>query len=221
MYIDEETKKSTLKVMADFAKVLAVIITSTAVVGSAIIWFTLPRITEWVADVATSAVDQYVMQAETNAATLEGVTAQLRVLVDRIDELQRDPRNINEPALEFEDWGYEVSDARAGDRVSITWRFRKLHQCGAPIVNVFFRNGGDVTHRFENVSIVNDDGEGVDYPVDPDTIQTLTYSAVIPDDQDVEPGRAYAWVTLRYAQCPWAPPSISPEVPFNILRPPQ
>lgn len=217
----EQTKKTTIRAMADFGKVLAAIITSTAVVGTAVIWFTLPRITEWMATVATQAVDQYVSQTEDNATTLADVTRQVSVLVDRVDRLQADPSAIRSPVLEFEDFGNTVTNGEAGERVSITWRFRKLHQCGAPLVNVFFRNGGDVTHRFENVSIVNDNGEGVDSPVNPAIVQTLTYSAVIPDDQEVEPGRAYAWVTLRYAACPLAPPSISPEVPFRILPPPQ
>ena len=221
MSMNAETKKSTMKIIADFLKILAAIITSTAVVGSAILWFTLPRITEWLETVSTTAVEQYVVQSETNSVALAQLTTQMAEVVTQLQRIQADPTRIREPALRFEPFGHTVTDARAGDRVNITWRFTKIHECGAPLVNVFFRNGGDVTHRFEGVSIVNEDGEGVDYPVDPERVQTLTYSAVIPDDQDVHPGRARAWVTLRYPACPWAPPSISPEVPFQILPPPQ
>lgn len=219
--MDEQTKKSTIRGIADFLKVLAAIITSTAVVGGAILWFMLPRITEWLAEVSTSAIEQYVSQSESNAQTLLQVTRQVEGLVSQLNAIRSGPEYTREPALIFEQLGNTITNGSPGSRVRFTWRFTKVHNCGVPTVNVFFRNGDDIVHRFDDLSIVNVNGEGVDYSADPDLVQTLTYSGIIPGDEDVQLGRARGWVTLRYEQCPWAPPSISPEVPFQIVPPPQ
>lgn len=215
--MNADRKENTIKGIIDFFKVLAAIITSTAMVGSAVVWFTLPRITLWLSSVSQEAVESYVNQSENNTKTLGEITKQIKAVVTQLDQIRSDPQYVRDTVLKFEQLGNQITDARVGERVRITWRFIKLHECGAPMVNVFFRNGDDITHRFDDPSVTNGNNEGVDFPANPDLVQTVTYSAVIPRFEDVRPGLARGWVTLRYPRCPWAPPSISPEVSFKIL----
>lgn len=210
-------KKTNMKIISDFLKTLAAVVTSTAVVGSALLWFMMPRVNAWVESITKTALSSVAVQSQTNTETLATITLQVAQIVTQIEELKKDPAQVREPALTFEPLGHRITNAKVGHRVIITWYFIKYHDCGAPQVAVFFRNGDDITHRFERLSIIDTDGAGVNMTAQPDRVQSITYSAVIPDDQDVRPGRARGWVTLRYPACPWSPPSVSPEVVFQIL----
>ncbi|MCB1343643.1 MAG: hypothetical protein KDK24_21755 [Pseudooceanicola sp.] len=147
----------------------------------------------------------------TMARTLEDTAKRLATLEDR-------KRADASPVLEFLN-GSRISDGAPGDTVDITWSFLKLRDdCGRPRVNLYFRNGGGRVHRFRDISAVDAEGRGVGATrAHPSLPQSISYTAVIPDDEGVHPGRAVAWNNLSWPDCPSVAAVTSPEVPFLIL----
>jgi hypothetical protein len=137
----------------------------------------------------------------------------------RIENLEKLKAETGEPVLEFAKMGHSITDAGIGGTVVITWELYKLRgDCGAPAVGVWFRNGGNRLHRFQNISTLNADGRGVNLPPDRNRSQTLTYTARIPDDEGVHSGSAVGWSTVTYPECPSVVPVSSPETLFYILK---
>lgn len=150
-------------------------------------------------------------------AELEAQRAQVEALTTVLERRAAvDARKyITEPPLVFTS-GASVSDCWPGGRCQMTWRFDKRHECGAPKVNVYVRNGGDLIHRFTDISIADSRGSGIDAPTG---IQALSYTARLP--ADVTLGEAAAFVVLDYPGCPATRPVYSSEVPFEIVANPR
>lgn len=166
--------------------------------------------------------NQAQLQAEfTNVLSAVAANTEVQAgLVERVELLENRKSSRTKPALRFHRTGHEISDGVIGGQVYLTWRFYKQAECGRPQVDVWLRNGGGVIHRFRDVSILDRTGRGIVFPVDENSVQEITYTAKIPPDESVKPGLAFGWVVIAYPDCPLVKAVTSPEVPFNIVEPP-
>ena len=153
------------------------------------------------------------------AETQKQMAETLSGAVDRLAELE-EKRSVDTSAvMRFARTGHRIEDGAPGDSVEVTWSVIKLRDgCGRPLVELFFRNGGGRLHRFRNVSALDDEGRGIGLPAGAG-IQTITYTAQIPADDGVEPGRGFGWNRVSYPNCPGVGYETSPEVVFQILPP--
>lgn len=196
----------------------AAMITALGTVGALLFWLLSPRLEAWVLRVSEeNGMGQYVDQITENTEALDQIRQELASASATLKRIEAGSRGVSEAPLEFLERGNDISHGHPGSKVVFTWYFRKLHDCGAPIISAFFRDTKGYIHRFKNLSLVNDRGEGVNYDVDPDKVQVITYAGYLPDNNAVNEGVAHGWVNLRYELCPVAPEVRSPEVRFQIL----
>lgn len=191
-------------------------ITAITIIGSAIItsiYFVTQPIIGWVKQIDANQ-ELLLDLTSTNAASIAALNISM-------DQLTQTLKTTSDPAISFATHGNRISNGAIGGTVDLTWRFTKLRDCGRPRLAVFFRNGGNRVHRFQNVSIMGDTDRGV--AVQPsNSIQSISYTAEIPDNEGVQVTTnhdfAYGWVVIDYPDlCPTVPVVVSPEVPFQIL----
>lgn len=153
-------------------------------------------------------------------AILESITTLLATQarnVARIEALEAAKVQDGSPAIRFTPRGHTIEDGQPGSVVQITWQYFKLRDCGRPDIDLIFRNGGGRLHRFSSVSVLDQEGRGIASEPDPTMVQTISYTARIPGNEGVHPGRAAGWVRVTYPDCPGVAPVTSPEVIFSIL----
>lgn len=139
-------------------------------------------------------------------------------ILDRLIALESNKADKT-PSIRFLSSGNSITDGRIGGLVTITYSFLKLRDCGRPSPDDFFMDSNGSVFRFEEVSILDEDGKGVPSEPDPLEPQALKYTARIPADRGVVPGVAQGWVIIRaYEDCPWLSPVESPKVVFNITK---
>jgi hypothetical protein len=140
----------------------------------------------------------------------------LRIL-ERIHALEGDDALDKSPALRFVDQGSSITDGQIGGLVKITWSFIKLRDCGAPKPEDWFFDAEGAQFRFEDVSIVDNFGRGMQMEPDPSRTVQITYTARIPAGRGVVPGQAHGWVVVsNYENCPGLAPVRSPTESFRI-----
>jgi predicted DNA-binding protein (UPF0251 family) len=153
---------------------------------------------------------------------LNTISSMLKVQADNVTRIEAfevaKERDLS-PAIKFTARGHSIQDGPAGGTVEITWQYLKLRDCGAPRIDLWLRNGGGRLHRFQNVSVIDGQGRGIASQADRFMSQTISYTARIPGDEGVQPGRAAGWVVVQYPDdCPDVEPVTSPEVTFAILE---
>jgi len=152
------------------------------------------------------------------AETQSTMAETLANAVDRLAALEDTKRHDVSQVMDFLPRGSRIGDGAPGDTVEVTWVFLKLRDdCGRPVVELYFRNGGGRVHRFQNASAIDEQGRGIGMPAQPNMAQSISYTVVIPAGEGVRPGRAQGWNRVTYPGCPGVPPEVSPEVPFTIL----
>lgn len=111
-----------------------------------------------------------------------------------------------------------ISDGLIGGSVEVQASGFKLRECAAPVIDMYFINGESRVHRFADISIINSLGRGIALPVSLTRQQTVRYTAVIPADENIQPGRAQAFITVSYPDlCPQAAAETIGPLQFRIL----
>lgn len=151
-------------------------------------------------------------------AGLQDLTAQIAELTERLDQFEDGRLGVREQAIRFAVSGHSITSGQIGGIVHMSWRFYKDHECGAPIVDAFFLNGVDSIHRFRDVSLLTENGRGINMPADSRLLQTIAYTARVPAGEGVTPGAGVGWVHLEYPDCPFSPPVNGPRVTFQITE---
>ena len=153
-----------------------------------------------------------------NTELIRDNSTQIAELISQFEVLEQAQADAREPSLQFALRDNVISNGVIGGLVQQKWYFYKLRDCGRPRAVHLFSNGDGAIHYFVDVSVVRD-GRGVAADPKPTERQAIKFTARIPNDEGVKPGRAYAWVEIDYPdKCPHVPTERSPDVQFQILE---
>ena len=148
--------------------------------------------------------------------SVEDLSKNVQELTKTFSDIQSIGELSKEPVLKFLEGGH-ITDGPIGGTVSFTIRSIKLRECGTARVRVWFKNGSQNVHAFENISILDKDGNSVRIPADPGSILERSFTARIPNRSGVTPGVAVGWIETDYPTCPYVPVAVSNAMAFNIL----
>jgi len=199
------------------ATTITAIAAAAVVLWSAITWTIGPRMTEWAESlVMTATLEQRreIEQVAGHLDRLDGVVEALEQTTSRLAEASL----INPaPSWRFDPVETLISDGEIGGEVTISAAGYKLRDCGVPQVDLYFVNGSGVYHRFTDSSLLTPDGRGVAAPVNPDRLYRINYTATIPVDDNVSPGRARGYISVTYPDaCPAVQPAVAGPLQFRI-----
>lgn len=199
------------------ATTITAVAAATVVVWTAVAWLVSPRLADWGETLVLETTSGLRSELQQNAQHLN----RLDDVVSRLEETTAqlaDTSILNtSPSWRFDPVDTSVSDGRIGGEVTIRATGYKLRDCGVPQVDLYFVNGGGVYHRFVDTSLLTSDGRGIAAPVDPSRTFTITYTARIPDNDNVSPGRAFGFISTTYPDaCPAAEPAVAGPLQFRI-----
>lgn len=183
-----------------------------------------PHAVSWTAAVVESVTVKLSGDIEENSALLaerSDQLARLEVVVGSLAASLEDIASVQvqqmEPSWQFSRPDTSISDGQIGDDVIIRAGGFKLRECGVPLVDIYFRDSQGAYHRFTDNSLLTDTGRGVPFPVNPNMVQTVAYTAEIPSDQ-VAAGRAAGFISVTYPQnCPQLLPVVIGDLQFMVL----
>ncbi len=188
-----------------------------AILWGAVVFVFGPRINDWAVDMireTTVELRREVEETSRNVADLGDIVGDLTSVVATMRE---DQAAQEAPAWRWSRPDTSIGDGIVGGVIEIQAAGYKLRECGAPVVDLYFVNGNDLFHRFEDVSITGPDGRGVVLPVAPDRVQHVNFTARIPADEGVMMGRAQGYITVSYPDmCPNARAETIGPMQFRI-----
>jgi hypothetical protein len=172
-------------------------------------WF-LGQAETWAESLVEETTEDWRQQTESTSdavSNLHGLVGDLSLTVeslsDSVNRIAETQTAQSAPAWRWEPPAVQISDGEIGGFVAVQAAGYKLRECGAPALDLYFINGGNLFHRFADVSIINDNGRAITLPTDPDRVQVVNFTARIPGDDGVQPGRAQAYMTVTYPDlCP-------------------
>lgn len=195
------------------------LVAALAMVWTGFVWLVEPRIHEWAELVVEAATVELANDLDRNSAHLDKLDELVVQLEASVAALTEQSQKSTAPSWRFDPVDTRISDGVIGGSVTIKAAGYKLRECGVPIVDLYFVNGDDVFHRFINSSLLSMANRGVALPVRPDRLQVVSYTAVIPPNDNVKPGRANGYIALTYPdRCPSVPPEIAGPIPFRISQ---
>lgn len=187
------------------------------IIWGATVWVLGPRVNAWAVELIEKATaDLRTEGVRTNAQIdrLDDVVARLE---DNVAALAVTMQGSTAPSWRFSLPDTSISDGNIGGSVTIRASGWKLRECGVPRVDLYFVNGGGIYHRFSGTSLLSQDGRGVPFPVDPNRIQTISYTAGIPVNDNVTPGRAQGFISISYPDgCPLVQEAVAGPLQFRI-----
>lgn len=187
------------------------------VLWGGISWLLGPRVVEWSENLVVEATEGLRMELRRNADQIDRLDLVVGRLEQTTSELAEASLMNTSPSWRFDPVETQISDGRIGGEVVIEAAGYKLRDCGAPVVDLYFINGGGVYHRFADTSLLSSNGRGVAFPVDPDRLQSIRYTAEIPADEQVSPGRAQGFISVTYPDaCPAVPAEVAGPLQFRI-----
>jgi hypothetical protein len=189
------------------------------VIWVAVTWLLGPRVVEWTEALVEDATETLRVETLQNAEhlqRLDDVVVRLEETTARLAETQL---GNTAPSWRFDPVETTISDGEIGGEVQIRATGYKLRDCGVPVVDLYFVNGGGVYHRFTETSLLTPDGRGIAAPVNPNRPFTITYTATIPTDDGVTTGRALGYISVSYPDvCPAVDPAVAGPLQFRITR---
>lgn len=189
------------------------------VIWTAIAWLATPRIVEYTQEVIESATLDLRREVQETSSQLSRMDTVVERLEENITRLSEAVAQNTAPSWRFSPPDTFISDGRIGGTVQITAGGFKLRECGIPRVDLYFVNGGGVYHRFIDASVLTAGNRGIAFPVDPDRVQTVRYTATIPEDDNVTPGRANGFISVTYPDgCPSVEEVVAGPLQFRITR---
>lgn len=141
----------------------------------------------------------------------------LNTLIDKVNNLETGENYSSAPVLEFTIDGNEVSDGDIGDLIVFDISYIQFRNCGRPSIVAAFRNGNNIVHVFQDISIISQDGRSLSSPPSEGQILRRRFTARIPANSGVKQGDAVAWLEFGpFPACQNAPTVYSPRMPFRI-----
>lgn len=208
-----------------WVRTAATTITSTAAAGAvlwmATTWLIAPRLDEWAKNLIEETTTHLRGATSANAEQIEQLEDVVVALNNSVDLLSKRVTASLAPSWRFSRPDTHISDGYIGGRVLITAGGYKLRECGIPRVDLYFVNGNGTYHRFVDNSLLSDTNRGVAFNVDPGRVQTVRYTARIPANDDVKPGRAQGYISVTYPDgCPEVEEVVAGPLQFRITAAP-
>lgn len=189
------------------------------IIWGALIWTIGPRFEQWAQELVDGATEDMAADLASNRNHLDRLDAVVVRLEETVAALSQTIATDISDSWRFSPPDTSISDGEIGGEIVVTAAGWKLRDCGVPVVDLYFVNGNGIYHRFENASVLTADGRGIAFPVDPSRLQHITYTARIPADDNVKPGRAQGWISVTYPdKCPAVPPSVAGPMQFRIAE---
>lgn len=189
------------------------------IVWGAIIWAIGPRLDIWAKELVDNATEEMAADLADNRSHLDRLDAVVERLEQTVAALGQSIAADLSDSWRFSPPDTSISDGVIGGEIIVTAGGWKLRDCGVPVVDLYFVNGNGIYHRFEDASVLTTDGRGIAFPVDPTRLQKITYTARIPSDDNVKPGRAQGWISVTYPdKCPAVPPAVAGPMQFRITE---
>lgn len=199
--------------------------TITSVSGAAIVlvaaltWFIEPRLTEWADSFVSKATKKLEEDIEAQGARLERFESSLNALSSSVESVAQAVREDGSPSWRFSLPDTRIEDGSIGGTVQISSAGYKLKECGIPVVDLYFVDMRGVFHRFVDASVLSIDNRGIALPVDPRALRQIRYTAQIPANDEVTPGRAEGFISITYPdKCPRAPAAVAGPLQFRISK---
>lgn len=200
------------------ATTLTSITAALLVIWGGALWLVEPRLHEWANDLVQKSTEDVRQRLSTTDNAVSRIESAIQALERSVLSIQQVSAESSSPAWRFDTVETSISDGAVGDLVQIRSAGFKLRECGVPVIDVYFVNGGGVFHRFTDPSILSDIGRGVSLPTDPSRLQIITYTARIPNQDGVSPGRGLGYISITYPDsCPNVAPSVAGPLQFRIL----
>lgn len=203
--------------------------TALGIIWAAVVWAVSPRVDAWGREVVATGTAEIRTEFATAQADLRRGLEETQGHVERLGQVVAalevtvgvvsDNIAIDaSPSWRFSVPDTRISDGRIGGEVRIEVGGYKMRDCGVPVVDLYFVNGGGVYHRFEHASLLSDDNRGIALPVDPARLAFVNYTAIIPENDGVHPGRGQGFISITYPdRCPAIPAAVSGPLQFRIL----
>lgn len=199
------------------ATALSSFVAAIAVAWTAFMWLVEPRVVEWAELLVADMTQETMEETRRTREQLERLDHVVDRLESGVEALAVAVEGSSAPAWRFAPSDTSISDGMVGGFVTIRASGYKLRECGIPRVDLFFIDAAQISHRFTEASLLSPDGRGIALPVDPDRMQSVSYSARIPMGDRVRPGRAVGFVAASYPDgCPMVPETISGPLAFRI-----
>lgn len=188
------------------------------VVWATVVWTVGPRVNAWANDLIDDATKDLQIETSKSAAHLDRLDKVVERLEKNVTALGEAVAQNVAPSWRFSLPDTSISDGRIGGKVTITAGGYKLRECGIPRVDLYFINGGGAYHRFVKSSLLSETNRGVALPMDPDRLQIISYTAEIPADDGVSPGRGHGYISVTYPDnCPGVREETAGPLQFRIL----
>lgn len=213
-------------VRAISSAITAVFAAGAAVIGLVVFVFE-PRAVQWTVGVVDTVIETLQSEITENTEARMEFGGQLDRLEQAVSDLSQSLVQLVEkqtarslPSWRFSVPDTHVSDGPIGGSVIVTASGFKLRDCGVPVIDLYFVGRDGIYHRFLTSSVVNASGRGIALPVRPADRQVVRYSVTIPDDENVQVGRAMATISVTYPErCPTLEPAVASNLQFRILPP--
>lgn len=191
---------------------------ASAILWTAAMWLVSPRMAEWTTDLVNDATADLRQELGRTGEHLDRVDQAILALEDNITALSQVVARDSSPSWRFSLPDTQISDGNIGGIVTITGAGYKLRECGIPRVDIYFISSVGLYHRFEENSILTSTNRGVAFSVDPDRLQSISYTARIPSNENVRPGRARGFISITYPDsCPGVEEVIAGPLQFRIF----
>lgn len=203
------------------ATTLTSITAALLVIWGGLLWLVEPRLHQWAKNMVDMSTQDLRDRMERTDDAVDRVEALINSLERNVIALSEVTIQSTDPAWKFDHIQTSISDGPIGGLVRITAVGYKLRDCGIPIIDMYFINGGGLAHRFADVSIESAGGRGILLPTDPTRLQTISYAARIPNNEGISPGRGIGYISLTYSDsCPAVDPVVAGPLQFQILPSP-
>ena len=201
------------------ATTLSSITAALIIIWGGLVWLVEPRLHEWAEELVDAATVDMKKTSEENTIAIQQMQELMGVMQDAVTGLTELVEIRRTPSWRFDGLSTNISDGPIGGYVDITAGGFKLADCGVPVVDLYFINGDEIYHRFEDVTLLTEEGRGVAFSVDPSRIQTIKYRARIPADDGVTPGRGRGFISVTYPDaCPHNEPVVAGPLYFRITQ---
>jgi hypothetical protein len=195
--------------LVERSRALVQIVAALSIIGGGIMFMSEhPYITSRVAKMAgTAALSE---ELERNNSTLEDVLV-------KVENIETGQNYSPDPPIKFTVDGNTITDGDVGQLVVFDISYIQEKNCGRPFIIAAFRNGNNIIHTFEDLSIVDMNGRGLTSPASDGQILTRRFTARIPADSGVKHGTAIGWLEFGpWPSCQNAPAIYSPRMTFRI-----
>ena len=201
------------------ATTVTALLTAIAILWAGAWWTMAPRVNEWAVTLIDTATDDLRIDVNQTAARMAKIDGALDKLSVRMADISAAvARDLTQP-WRFSRPDTTISDGPIGGLVRFEVGGFKMRECGVPRVDLYFVNGGGIYHRFTEASILTEDNRGIVLDPDPGRLQKLVFTARIPADDGVRPGRALGFISVTYPDmCPFVPEVVATNLQFRIME---